>query len=317
MSVLIISTLDDGHAQAVIKALHAKGHDAPDVLDLSRFPMQMGVSLHFDRDQRRFKLAHRSSGYFDLSTVHAVWWRRPQAIDLSSADPRHAQFVHSEWNTTLQGLFHSMNAFWVNDPARDAVAAHKPFQLTMAQECGLTIPVTLMTSDPDEAVRFWSAYPGKTIFKQFLALPDTWRETRIVGEAEVELVNAVRLAPVIFQERVDGVADIRVTAVGERCFAAATPLTDLQYPNDVRMNRGVAYEEHTLPPSVKERVLSLMARLGLVYGAVDLRLTERQEYVFFEVNPAGQYLYVNPETHEKVTSALADVLADPASARVN
>ncbi|MGF6696978.1 glutathione synthase/RimK-type ligase-like ATP-grasp enzyme [Paraburkholderia sp. MM5496-R1] len=315
MSVLIISTLDDGHAQAVIKALHANGHEAPHVLDLSHFPKQITVSLHFQSDQRRFSLSHRSSGHFDLGAIHAVWWRRPQAIDLSKADARHAQFVRSEWNTALQGLFHSMNAFWVNDPARDAVAAHKPFQLTVAQECGLTVPVTLMTSDPNEAVRFWNAYPGRTIFKQFLALPDSWRETRIVGEAEAEFVETVRLAPVIFQERVDGVADIRVTAVGDRCYAAATPLKDLQYPNDVRMNHGVEYVEHLLPPSVEERVLSLMARLGLVYGAVDLRLTARQEYVFFEVNPAGQYLYVNPETHEKVTSALANVLADPSSAR--
>lgn len=315
MSVLIISALDDGHAQAVIKALHAKGHEAPDVLDLSHFPKQIALSLRFEDNQRRFSLSRGSQGSFDLTDVHAVWWRRPQAIGLSSADARHAQFIRSEWHTALYGLFHSMDAFWVNEPARDSVANHKPFQLTVAQDCGLTVPATLMTSDPDEAVRFWNAYPGQTVFKQFLALPDSWRETRIVGEAEAELVNAVRLAPVIFQERVDGVADIRVTAVGNRCYAAATPLKDLQYPNDVRMNKDVEYFEHSLPPSVEERVLSLMARLGLVYGAVDLRLTSRQEYVFFEVNPAGQYLYVNPETHEKVTSALADVLADPTSGR--
>jgi glutathione synthase/RimK-type ligase-like ATP-grasp enzyme len=42
----------------------------------------------------------------------------------------------------------------VNDPARDAVAAHKPYQLALAQSIGLEIPPTLMTNDVEEARAF-------------------------------------------------------------------------------------------------------------------------------------------------------------------
>ena len=71
-----------------------------------------------------------------------------------------------------------MDAFWINEPARDAVASHKPYQLALAQQIGLDVPPTLMTNDVEEASAFWRRHEGQVIYKQFLALPIAWRETR-------------------------------------------------------------------------------------------------------------------------------------------
>ena len=49
----------------------------------------------------------------------------------------------------------------------------------------------------------------------------------------------------------------------------------------------------------------LMNRLGLVYGAIDLRLTPDGRYVFLEINPAGQFLYIEKATGQPITAALA------------
>jgi len=48
--------------------------------------------------------------------------------------------------------------------------------------------------------------------------------------------------------------------------------------------------QHDLPVRVQEKLLQLMRALGLEYGAIDMRRTPDGEYVFFEVNPAGQFL---------------------------
>ena len=48
-----------------------------------------------------------------------------------------------------------------------------------------------------------------------------------------------------------------------------------------------------------------MRRLGLVYGAIDLRLTGDGRYVFLEINPAGQFLYVEEQTGQPIAAALA------------
>jgi biotin carboxylase len=52
-----------------------------------------------------------------------------------------------------------------------------------------------------------------------------------------------------------------------------------------------------------------MNELGLVFGTVDLRVTDDNEYVFLEVNPQGQFLYVEILTGMPITAALAEFLA--------
>jgi D-alanine-D-alanine ligase-like ATP-grasp enzyme len=54
----------------------------------------------------------------------------------------------------------------------------------------------------------------------------------------------------------------------------------------------------------------LMRRFGLVYGAIDLRLTPEGRYVFLEINPAGQFLYVEHATRQPIAAALAKALIE-------
>ncbi len=222
----------------------------------------------------------------------------------------------SEAYTAFHGLFEAMNALWVNPPALDASASHKPYQLALAQRLGLDIPQTMMTSDPDAAHEFWRACDGDVIYKQFMALPDAWSETRRLGEAETQLADdAIRLAPVIFQRRVAAVADLRVTIIGDEIFAAAVDVRELAYDVDVRLNLNAKHTAHDLPDDVAAMLRALMQRLGLVYGAIDLRLTEDGRYVFLEINPAGQFLYVEQQTGQPIAAALAACLADGLSGR--
>jgi len=216
----------------------------------------------------------------------------------------------SEASTAFHGVYESMNALWINPPARDAVAAHKPYQLAVAQSLGLEIPQTMMTSDPEEVRAFWRQCDGDVIYKQFLALPEAWSETRRLGEAETKVGDAaIRLAPVIFQQRVAAVADLRVTIIGDEVFAAAVDVRDLAYDVDVRMNLNANYVAHELPDDVADKLRAMMRRLGLVYGAIDLRLTAEGRYVFLEINPAGQFLYIEQATGQQITAALAAHLA--------
>jgi glutathione synthase/RimK-type ligase-like ATP-grasp enzyme len=311
MTVLIISSLDDVHAQAVMVALAARGGSEVELLGLSDFPQRLALSMAFEDGKHSFAL-HRPGGQtFDLDRVRAVWWRRPQAFVLPEAitDPAHRRFAISEATTAFQGLYQSVDAVWVNEPLRDAAASHKPFQLTLAQRIGLEIPPTLMTNDPGAATAFWQRNEGEVVYKQFLALPETWRETRRLRPQEADLAAAVQWAPVIFQRYVEAEADIRVTAIGDELFAAAADVRSAGYPTDVRLNLDVHYIPHELPELVGAKLRRMMNELGLLYGAIDLRLTPDGRYVFLEINPAGQFLYIEQATGQKIAAALAALLA--------
>jgi glutathione synthase/RimK-type ligase-like ATP-grasp enzyme len=64
-----------------------------------------------------------------------------------------------------------------------------------------------------------------------------------------------------------------------------------------------------LPGGVEAALLRLMDELGLVFGAIDLKLADNGEPVFLEINPQGQFLYVEIRTGLPISDALAEYLA--------
>jgi glutathione synthase/RimK-type ligase-like ATP-grasp enzyme len=306
MTILVFSSLQDSHAPVVMRALTASA-ERVELLDLSDFPQHLSLAMEFEGGARRFTLARKGDARLDLADVTAVWWRRPQPFGLPSEmrDAAHRRFAHSESSTAFHGLYRALDAFWVNDPSRDAAAAHKPWQLALAQEIGLEIPDTLMSNDPAAFEDFRRRHGDKLVYKQFLALPDAWRETRLLRPEDEAHLDSLRLAPVIFQRFVEAAADIRVIAIGRELFAAATDMRDMPYPVDVRMNLDARYQPHKLPQALKASLRALLDRMGLEYGAIDLRLTPEGRYVFLEINPAGQFLYIEEMTGQTIAAALA------------
>ena len=307
--ILIISEPQDVHAQAVMRALAAQGERNVRLLDFTDFPQRLTTTMAIGGGVPSEYALTFSDRRVPMREVKSVWWRRPQAFGLPQGlDPVARHFAMTEAATAFQGMWQASDCLWVNDIQRDAAAAHKPWQLELAQSLGLSIPETLITNEPEDARAFWQTHPGEVIYKPFIQSWHSWRETRILRKEEEALAPLVRLAPVIFQRYVPGHADLRVTVIGEEVFPAAAALADGEYPVDVRLNK-VPYKPHRLPPEVTERLLVMMRRLGLEYGAIDLRLTPDGEYVFFEVNPAGQFLYIEMATGQPIAAALASRLA--------
>jgi glutathione synthase/RimK-type ligase-like ATP-grasp enzyme len=310
--IAVISYPEDPHAEAVMRYL-LESEVPVTLLDVSELPDRATLTIDYDGGgPPRLEFRRGVGPPLDLRTVRTVWWRRPQAANPATIDdPAVHMFALNEWQEAINGLWQLLDVRWVNDPVRDEVAARKALQLRVAAEVGLRVPRTLVTSDPEQARAFIEARDGSgTIFKTFSCTHEIWRETRLVGEGELPLLEAVRLAPVIFQEYVPADVDLRVTIVGRRLFAAAIHSQTTDYPVDFRMSLGQAeVEEATLPIEVEERLLRLMDRLGLTYGAVDMRRTPSGEHVFLEVNTAGEFLFVEDRTGQPIARSLAELLS--------
>ncbi len=311
--ILVLSVEDDSHARAVVTCLARMGCQFR-ILDLSHFPQTLQMSLRYEQTRSRdYRLTGSSSGELPLDSCCAVWWRRPQNYVLHSSitDPVFQAFAFAESHEAFSGLWLALDTFWINQPARDADAARKVYQLRVAQEVGLDTPVTLITNSPDNARAFVDRYgPERTIYKTFTATAQEWRETRLLRPEEIPLLDNVRYAPVIFQELIPAKVDLRVTVIGEEIFPAAIYSQETSYKVDFRMELDrVRIEACRLPDQVNRGLHALMDRLGLVYGAIDMRLTPDGRYVFLEVNPAGQWLFVEERTQQPIASCLATVLA--------
>jgi glutathione synthase/RimK-type ligase-like ATP-grasp enzyme len=253
----------------------------------------------------------------DLADCRSGWWRRalPLRPDDRVLDPAQAAWALNETYEAVSGFWDALPLTWVSPPRAVEMSMMKTWQLPAARAAKLPVPATLITSDPTEARAFVQRIGlGRVVCKAFSATSENWRETRMVGEAEYAMLDQVSVAPVIFQEFVPAEVDLRITIVGDEIFAAAVHSQELDYPLDFRLfleiGSGVRMTPAELPTEVEDGLLRLLKSAGLRYGAVDMRRTPEGEHVFLEVNPAGQWRFVEEVTGQPITSAMAGLLAD-------
>jgi glutathione synthase/RimK-type ligase-like ATP-grasp enzyme len=310
--ILVVSHRADEHANAVLAALRRRGTPSR-LLDVSRFPTELSLTIGAGGEGDGPILAPRRGRSLRLDEVQAVWWRRPQPFvlhdDLRGENRR--IFAWREAREAFAGMWQSLDVRWVNNPVRDEAATHKPWQLTLAERLGLRVPRTCITSDPARARAFVeSVRPGRAVFKSLQATRADWRATRLVRAKELGRLDVVRYAPVIFQEYVEAGVDVRVTAVARRLFATAIHVSDTDYPADFRVGFDQArVEPIRLPVKLAARLRRLVSALGLAYAAIDLRRDDDGEYYFLEVNPSGQWLFIEERTGQPITDAVARLLA--------
>lgn len=308
--ILVISFPEEEHTARVVEHITRAGREVVQ-LDLADFPAKRAMQASWGNvGPPTFMIEHEGKN-IDLNTSKAVWWRRvqPFIVDASVSQEQHRAFAHSETSQAVHGMLDSLRCGWINPREADAAAHHKPLQWTVARQLGIPLPRTLVTTTAQAAREFVQhVAPAKVVFKAFLASIQEWRETRIVEQEDLDRLDLVRYAPVIFQEYVPGV-DLRIMVIGDAIFAAEIDARNTSYPFDMRMvvGEGVVAAV-TLPKPVQAQLLALMRRLNLMYGAIDMRRTDAGEHVFLEVNPAGQWLFVEQRTGQPIAKALADKL---------
>jgi len=191
-------------------------------------------------------------------------------------------------------------------------AESKIRQLQAAAAAGLDCPPTLVSNDPIEIREFWAANgpliakPLKLGYFDYGATQAATFTTAIDQEALAD-DSALVAAPVIFQPNIRKQFDLRVTIVGGDVFAATidsqrepTARTDWR-----RTGTDLQHERHSLPDGLHQACLRLMQELGLQFGALDFVLTPEGRYVFLEVNPNGQWLWIEERLGYSITDAIS------------
>ncbi|CAM3983954.1 ATP-grasp domain-containing protein [Pseudoalteromonas byunsanensis] len=315
--ILILSQLIEPNTSEIIDILNfynkpwfrLNGEDIP-------------TNIHFEYDLNDGSKIEDVSGInsiniLELDKVTSVWARRRGAITPSPHLPENQQrFVADECLTLYKSLESLTSAQWMNNPWCDDRANNPIVQLRIAKKVGLTIPNTTITQSKTIADRFYSACNGDVITKRIMKAPISHYGfsmvfTSPVTEEHAQEFTNLELCPTLLQSRVDRLLELRITVVGNKLFSAATEI-DLQnkYKVDIRESdlQKINYFPYQLPESIQQKLLQFMTELGLVFGAIDMILTKNNEFVFIELNPIGQWGWVESATGLKITEAVAQWL---------
>jgi glutathione synthase/RimK-type ligase-like ATP-grasp enzyme len=115
-----------------------------------------------------------------------------------------------------------------------------------------------------------------------------------------------------FQEMIPKTLELRVTVVGDRVMTASIDSQSSERAaydwrrDGLRLAQG--WKTYELPREVEEKVLRLMDYFVLNYGAIDIIATPDGRHVFLEVNPVGEFFWLERSPGLPVSDAIADVL---------
>ncbi len=309
-TVLLVTASYDQAAELVAERLARRGR-ASFRLDTDKFPS--AISARFTPSTGvEFQTDAECVSAHD---IRSVWYRRNVAPRLPALDQGTQEFCERETRAFLTGCLAALPTNrWLSRIDAIALAERKPYQLYIASRLGFPVPDTVMGNDPESMRALASTQPvvAKALSSGYIRGSEGNRAifTSMVQDFDLRhLDEELRLAPVTFQGLVDKTSDIRVTVVGNKVFAAEilsqsddSSRLDWRATDDPHL----AHHRHELPSGVADLCVSLVRELGLSFGAIDLALIRHDEYVFFEINPNGEWLWIE----ERLGFPIADEIAE-------
>lgn len=306
-SIVLWSNSLDTSADRVEHELSALGA-APVRVNIDQYGAGFRLSSSIDQAT----VIHLPDASVPLEEVEAIYYRRPYLTEL----PHDARdFVaHESWYFSRCVLLQAPRARWMNFPPNVQHAENKLLQLSLARKCGLRVPRSALVATAEQALEFYGSCQScvcKPGFAGTVTTPEPLSVYAHELERGLRLIDfeSVVIGPTFLQERVHKRADIRLTQVGDHGLAVRIHAPDGVLDWRSRLDEGLDYEVVEPPDALMDQVRNLMKKhLGLSFGAFDFAETENGHWVFLEVNPAGQWEWLEVELGVPISNNIASWL---------
>lgn len=255
------------------------------------------------------------------TTVSAVYFRQPRAPILSDEIAlTDRSFANREIMEVLRSLWRVIDSDkWLNHPRNLWLASNKVEQLHLAGELGLTVPETCVTSSLKTLREFFERHRGRIICKavkhgfSHVENTVTLALTKRVKLEFIERFDEYAALPMIYQCEIIKAYDIRVTVVGPHVFATAIHSQEYAETEvDWRVwdvsEFDLLHEAIKLPAEIETACRKMTAYFGLRYAAIDLVLGTDGWFYFLELNPNGQWAWIEKKAGYPVRDAIIDCL---------
>lgn len=267
------------------------------------------TSIAVNSNDTSFKFILSNGIELDLSKINVVWFRRWQyyptfdaigATGDTSFEKGANEYRISEFKSLSRIFCHLIrNKRIIGSPRYLFNVPSKFEQLEAARNTGFSIPKSLITNSKKELMKFYALANKKIITKangEGTCLTVDQRiygtYTSLVTEDILDLIPD-NFYPSLFQELIEKEVELRVFYLNKKCYAMAIfsaldkqTEVDFRIYNEKKPNRNTPFN---LPEDIQKKIVTLMESVGLATGSLDLILTTKNEFVFLEINHAGQF----------------------------
>lgn len=301
--IIIISYHGDGSTVKVMKWLRKLNVPVMRLNFGDIVNRKIPVSINISNDGAKMVIDS-----YEINDNTFVWYRKTEGFynimgvnDLNKHSGA-KNFINKEFDKFIDCITKIIpESRWLCHPS--TLRVNKVDVLNKARICGLKIPDTLVTNNKIEVDKFLNGHKknitktlgdGLTVNiegKYYFINPTLINDTNFQAIPDFFI-------PSILQNYIEKEVELRIFYLDKKIFATAllsqkndhTKIDFRIVPKGKRMARVVPFN---LPKHVEEKIISLMLEIGLNTGSVDMIYTKDREYVFLEVNPAGQYDWIS------------------------
>jgi len=251
-----------------------------------------------------------------------IWNRRVMNPDVKKGTSRSlTDIIFEESERTWDGLLISHKGRVVNRPQHHYYSNNKIDQIRFASESStkVRVPDTIITNDPKIVKAFYKKHKGNICFKlQKGAIVESQKGhltvyTNKVTQDNMKKVELVSSHPCLFQEYIDKEFETRVIATdrGQIGIAIHSQKSEISKVDFRRYDfENVTYEHVELPNNVGLFCSEMLKHYGLHFGVFDFIYSKDRKYNFLELNPNGQWLWLEIKSGYNLTKIVAENLIE-------
>lgn len=317
-TIFILSETKDIHADQVIT--HLGGHRVfranTDRYGSEWTIVQRGASVYF-RDL--------VNGY-EASDFDSAWLRRfinrPNFEAVTGYDEATNIFLTNQNFVVAKNAIFALSARRSLNTTQSIDYANSKFNhLKMFESAGIKTPKTLITSSDEDLKNFLSETDSsialKQVYNDIIISEDrnkvVYQLTQKIDKANWDSLFPIGPSPMYFQEYIEKRNEYRVTVVGDKVF---TCQIQSQKAHDERAKidwrhydiENTPHYAARLPDRLEKQIVGMTKHYGLNFCAIDIVESTDGNYFGLDINPIGQFMWIEILTNLPISNAIADWL---------
>ncbi len=278
----------------------------------------LNFHVEFKIGKSNNSVLHLGKRKFNTDEIKIILFRYfdPKFLNYYSRGVYQMYFAQ-QWYQAFNCLPIALDTLWINNPQRTFEAENRLNQLLLAQRLGFSTPETLITNEIEVAKKFFKRFPQNTIVKVlhhheiYLGKKSYRFLTNHIETSQLSKFNELTYAPVIFQEKIENDSEFRVTIVKDKVFSCRiSTIKEKGNFSDLHKikEKELVFSEINIGRKMEKLCIKLNKELGLMVSSIDLVQAKNGELLFLEINPIGDWNWIEKHTNLPITKSMFDLM---------
>ncbi len=285
-------------------------------LNTDNIPNNINIDFYFENENFKILDLYKKIE-LNLHDFNSVYYRRPVINSLNYLEEvsyNEKIYLQRELFAIFEGIYKILeDKFWLNNVYRIREAENKIYQLILAKNIGFNTPETVISNNFSTIEKIVEKYQYNNIIK---SIKNGYiDDNKVIFTSLIDgnvIKNQISMFPNFIQNNIEKFCDIRCTIIGNDIFSAEI-LSQNEIGSKIDWRRSeniLEHKKHKLPIDIELKCLELTKKLKLNYSAIDLVLDKNGKYIFLEINPNGQWAWIENILKFPISKRIVDILTN-------